>query len=108
MSEPQSQYWQECIAESLDQHGVKATAEQINLIAADIESSHDHYGMAFYQPAGPSQAERDLMEVREKLRVEQSKITCRQCNGTGSTTTYGGTMQCTSQCWKCHGEGRYV
>lgn len=50
MSEASKDYWIECISSSLEEHGVRASSEQIKLIADDIEGAHECYGMAFYSP----------------------------------------------------------
>jgi DnaJ-class molecular chaperone len=101
-------YWQECVAQSLDEHGVTATDEQINAIASDIEGAHENYGMAFYQPSGPSQSERDLKEAQRKLRAEQEKVTCRECKGRGRIILNGPYHSSNSECHKCRGEGRHA
>lgn len=103
-------YWEEAVAISLEESaGITLTPEQLTAVAKDMENSHDNIGMAFYSPPSDSLPyKRELEEAKEALRKEKSKVTCRECNGTGSQTTYGGTFESTSQCWKCHGAGRHL
>jgi len=97
-------YWEECIAQAMEEAEIKATSEQITLIAHHVEGAHECYGMAFYQPENPLIGE--LAETKLALKRERSKVHCDQCNGSGSITTPGPYRSSTSQCWKCHGEGR--
>jgi hypothetical protein len=39
-------YWEECIAEALEDAKVSATGDQIAIIAGWVEGAHENYGMA--------------------------------------------------------------
>lgn len=106
LSDAERSYWYETIAEAFCEEGIKATPEQIDSVAGFAENAHENYGMAFYQPSGPSQTQIDLDAARKELCEERSKIVCGECGGSGITHTYGGTFMSTSQCYKCRGEGR--
>lgn len=40
------EYWKECIAEALEDSGIKATDEQIDNITSWVEGAHENYSMA--------------------------------------------------------------
>ena len=101
-------YWAEVIEESLYERGITLLPKEIEAVAKDVEMAHENYGLAFYQPSGPSQTQMDLDAARKELSDERRKITCDECDGTGTTHTYGGTFMSTSQCYKCRGEGRHL
>lgn len=108
LSDAHRSYWYEVIEEAFCEEKIIATPEQIDSIAGFAECAHENYGMAFYQPSGPSQVQIDLDAMRKELSDERRKIHCEECNGTGTTHTYGGTFMSTSQCYKCRGEGRHA
>lgn len=99
-----NQYWEECIASSLDEHGITVTSEQITAIAADIAGAHECYGMAFYTPENPALSE--LREAKAELQKEREKVVCRPCGGRGRIITPGPYHSSDSQCCKCNGEGK--
>lgn len=101
-------YWEECLAQSLEDNGVAATQEQIRAIAADVQSGHENYGLAFYQPTGPSDAERDLKETQRLLREERAMVTCKECGGSGEYVSHGPIHRAYGQCFKCKGHGRHA
>ena len=99
----QLQYWKECLEDSFEEHKISATPEQIKGIASDIQASYENIGLVYPTPENPLISE--LLRVKQKLKKEMEKVVCKSCNGTGSITTYGGTLSATSPCWKCNGEG---
>jgi hypothetical protein len=98
-------YWEECLAESLDEHGVTATKEQLALIAKDVAGAHECYGMSFHQPENPLVRELDV--TRAALKREQEKVGCKVCKGSGRIISHGPYHSSNSQCDKCHGEGKH-
>lgn len=98
--------WKELIAESLEQHGVAATAEQIDRVAEDAAGIAESISEHSFRPSDPMV--RELAESQAALRREQSKVTCAPCHGSGVITTSGPHHGSTSQCWKCRGEGRHT
>lgn len=98
--------WKELIAESLEQHGVTATAEQIDLIAEDAAGIAESISEHSFHPADPMA--RELAESQKALKIERDKVTCSPCRGSGTITTSGPYHGSTSQCWKCRGEGRHA
>lgn len=98
--------WKELIAESLEQHGVTATSEQIGLIAEDAAGIAESISEHSFHPADPMI--RELAESQRELKRERDKVTCLPCRGSGVITTSGPYHGSTSQCWKCRGEGRHT
>lgn len=98
--------WKELIAESLDEHGVTATAEQIALIASDAAGISESIGEHSFHPADPMI--RELADSKAALKREQDKVACSPCKGTGRIYTPGPYHGSDSQCWKCRGEGRHA
>lgn len=103
-----SDYWNECISSALDEVDIVATKEQIESIAGDVEVSHENFGMAHGHDAIPNPLRTENDQLKNDLRTEREKVLCKTCKGRGSITTYRGTFQSTSQCWKCKGEGRHT
>ncbi len=111
MSDWQDEYWCECISIAADECGLVLTKEQVGCLASSARAGHENYGMASGNTVASgnrwAEIEREKDDISKKLRREQDKITCRECKGSGSITTYGGTFQSTSSCWKCNGHGRH-
>ena len=99
-------YWKECIECAFDEAGIIATVEQIEHVADTVRVSHDNYGMAFYSPPASEHLRSEIDDLKRKIKREQNKVHCRECDGLGSITTPGPVQSSTSQCWKCNGEGR--
>jgi hypothetical protein len=99
-------YWVECLQGAFDEHGIVATDEQIKLVAADVEGSHENIGMAFHQPESPYLSE--IKKLKADLEVERRKIGCLTCRNTGQEVINFGAMQSISRCPKCRGEGKHL
>lgn len=103
------EYWEECLAESLDEHGIIATAEQIKDIAEDVAGAHTVMGENLDPPVmGPSSHNLELDRLNKELANEKSKVVCRECAGTGRITEYIGPWFSNSQCDRCDGAGRHL
>lgn len=98
--------WKELIGESLDSHGVTATAEQIALIAEDAAGIAESISEYSFRPADPMI--RELADTEAALKREREKVTCRTCTGTGYLISHGPHHSSESSCWKCRGEGRHT
>lgn len=96
--------WKEFIGESLDEHGVSATAEQVALIARDAQRIAEGLSEHSYRPCDPTV--RELAETQAKLKAEREKVVCVLCKGSGRIYSQGPYHGSDSQCWKCRGEGR--
>jgi len=99
-------YWEECLAQSFEEHGVKATNEQIQAIAKDVDNARDCIGMAFPVPENPWK--RELAAAESALKREQSMRFCVICQGTGRVQYYTGPWAVNTQCDKCHGNGKHA
>lgn len=104
------EYWEEMVGESFCENGVEYDSEKVKLVAKDMSSAHEHYGMAFYQPpVSEHPVFAELEALKKQLRDEKSKVTCRVCNGAGQTHNPVGTSHVAiSDCWKCGGQGRHL
>ena len=105
-------YWEECIAEALEDAGIEATKEQLGTVVAWVEGAHENYGLA----TGADIANANFVseEARElkalKADIEKKRIwecdtkPCRPCNTTGTVKDGWGRD---SRCDMCRGEGRH-
>jgi len=97
-------YWIESLASSFEEHGIVATSEQIARVAADMQVSSENQGQAFYTPPNPMI--RELDETKKLLAAEKAKVGCPTCRGKGYVVENFMNRSSTSQCDKCHGEGK--
>lgn len=100
------EYWDECISIAFEEAGITATKKQIELVAADIASGHDNYGMAHGYDCIPNPLEADNKRLAQELKTEKEKVFCKDCNGTGTEYSQGPYHCSISSCWKCNGEGK--
>lgn len=102
-------YWDECIESSFNEHGIKATREQIENVAGDVEIAHENFGMAMGYHAIPNPLHAELEEAKRKLKIEQSKVVCSECRGSGiEISEMVGGRVAVSRCFKCNGDGKVV
>lgn len=99
-------YWEECLSESFDINGLKATPEQIKAIAYDVQISHENFGMFHGHDCIPNPLETEVETLKKALKKEQDKRVCEECKGRGVTHSYGCTFMSTSRCSNCDGEGK--
>lgn len=98
-------YWKECIICAFDDAGIKATDEQIERVAGDVEVAHENYGVSQGYEAIPNPLTAENEKLKQELKKEQEKTICPACKGKGVEHTYGGTFMSTSDCYKCGGSG---
>ena len=99
-------YWQECISQAFDDAGISASPEQMESVVMAVEGGHENYGMAHGHDSIPDPIRQENEELKKRLKKEQDKTVCRECNGYGSITSLGPVHSSTGQCWKCRGEGK--
>lgn len=104
--DPRLEYWEECLSQSFEEHGVTATRAQIAAIAADVEAGRDCMGMAFHVPENPLAGE--LQKAQAALVHEQKLVFCDVCLGSGRERYNAGPWSINTQCWKCHGHGKHL
>lgn len=63
--ENKKDYYRECLEESLIEHGVSATPEQIAAIASDIAGAYENIGQAFYQPPASDQHNYEMRQIKQ-------------------------------------------
>lgn len=102
-------YWEECISSSLEEAGIKATQEQIEQIASDVQIAHENYGMFMGHDCIPNPLKSENERLSQELKKEQDMVICKTCKGRGwIVESFGpGLRSSESQCWKCHGRGRH-
>ena len=61
-------YFFECISQSFDEHGIKATDEQIEAVADDVRISHENYGMAHGHDAIPNPLNADIENLKRQIK----------------------------------------
>ena len=99
-------YWEECISEAFDTAGIVASEDQIKEVACWVEGAHQNHGMAQGYDAIPNPLRLENDNLKKELKKEQEKVICKECDGVGWITIPGPYHSGTSQCFKCHGEGR--
>lgn len=105
------QYWRECIEASAQECGLSLTDEQAAHLAAGMEHAHEMYGQAHgHDVIGNPvevQAERELRELRDRIKAEEDwearTAPCTDCNTTGQVNDGWGRPQ---SCRRCDGKGR--
>ncbi len=104
------EYWACIVDEVIPDAGVTLTKEQRDEILENIIAHASMEGGAtgryIFDANLSASRQREIDDARKALRYEEDKLTCGSCNGRGTITTYGGTMQCTSSCHECGGHGR--
>lgn len=105
-------YWVKSVESSFGEHGVTATAEQIERVAGDMQGSSENEGMAFGDDVASAnwagEKEREIAELAKALEDERRKVHCETCGGKGYIRENYGTRSSESSCYKCHGEGRHA
>ena len=98
-------YWEECISEACDDAGLKATDEQISIIASWVEGAHENYGMAHGYDAIPNHLQLENEKLEKELKREKDKIPCPECGTRGRIVMQGPYHSSDSECYKCRGNG---
>lgn len=99
-------YWKECVESALEEAGLLATQEQVDIMANVVRGGHNNYDMAYPLPENPLIDEVKALE--KKVAREKSKVTCANCNGSGGwTVPVGVSHQSYERCHRCNGEGRH-
>lgn len=99
-------YWQECVAEALEDAGIGATKEQIETVTSWVEGAHENYGMAHGHECIPNPLVQENESLKREIIKERDKVICDNCNGRGRIVTQGPHHSSDSECYKCRGEGR--
>jgi DnaJ-class molecular chaperone len=103
-------YWACIVDEVIPDAGVTLTPEQreeiLENILAHASMEGEATGRNIWDANLSASRQREIDDAKKALRHEEEKLICRSCNGRGTRTTYGGTMQCTSRCDECDGNGR--
>lgn len=57
-------YWEDTVAESLEEFGIKLTSDQLIYVCESIQISHEHYGMAHGYDHIPNPLETEIRNVK--------------------------------------------
>lgn len=104
-------YWEECVRVGLEEAGIKATDEQVQILVGSVEGGHENYGMAHGHDCilNPVDTEATRTLARMKREKDQhdnwvsSTKPCRSCTTTGLVLDGWGRDQ---TCGYCGGQGR--
>lgn len=111
MADWQTDLWAETIECSFEEHGITATTEQLQAVAADVQCAHENWGMATGLDVATanfkSDERRQIEDLQKELRREQNMVTCRTCNGFGYIRINGPYHYSDETCHKCNGRGRH-
>ncbi len=103
-------YWRACIEEAFEDAGIEASDDQIDTVASWVDGANENYGLATGSEVATAnyigEKDRSIRDLKEELQKELDKKTCEVCKGSGNLTSYGGTHQSTSSCYRCDGQGR--
>lgn len=98
-------YWIEAVSSAIDEIGLTATKEQIEVMALNLMISAEQESMAFGPvPESPYKSELDALRI--ELKKEKAATWCGECNGKGWITIPGPYHSSTSKCFKCGGDGK--
>lgn len=74
-------YWVESVESSFGEHGITATAQQIECVAGDMLGSSENEGMAFGDDVASQnlsgEHDRELVRLRKELEAEHVRETAR-------------------------------
>lgn len=97
-------YWGICIPEILSEHGVDLDEDTLNAIIDDIESC-DSVKYEYSPDIGGCNQD-EASELKEKIRILEARVPCKECSGRGSKM-----VQITNchvsydDCIHCNGKG---
>lgn len=66
-------YWEECIRESFEDAGIKATEEQIYTVVSWVDGAHENYGMAFGHDCIPNPLNSEVESLKRRIRELEEK-----------------------------------
>lgn len=99
------EYWEEVISEACDEAQVSLTREQLQIIAKYVESAHEYYGEAHGHYCIPNPQLKEIEKLEQELERESTKITCKDCKGTGEQIFHGPAFTSSGSCHWCNGTG---
>lgn len=101
-------YWIEAVQSGLEELGKPniLNYDEILIMANVIQGCEENKSMYFGEDCIPNPLEAENKKLKIAFEKERNKVECSLCKGKGILISYGGTLQFTSQCDKCHGEGK--
>jgi|SRR6185312_14154528 len=104
-------YWHGALLESLGEHGISATKEQIEKLAKDcaaIAFDCSEFDQTHAGGGGLSDARFELEKLKREFAAEQAKVGCAACNGKGRLLSIAGSWVTDSPCTRCGGAGKHA
>lgn len=98
-------YWKECVESALEEAGLKANTEQIQLVADSVKIAHENYSFYTGEFNIPNPLEEEVNKLKVELKKEKSKTVCSACNSSGRVTIPGPYHSSNSECYECYGKG---
>ncbi len=74
MTDAKRDYWAESMAIAAEECGLVLTPEQLEALAGAAESSHEHYGQAFYSPPASDRLEAIQREHERRAEDQQKEL----------------------------------
>ena len=74
-------YWEECVSEALEDAGIEASDDQVNIIVEWVEGAHENYGMYSGNDIATENWHADYNDKINKVKSERDEIELKtQCN----------------------------
>lgn len=67
-------YWEECISEALEDAGITASQQQIDIVASWVEGAHDNYGTAMGYDAIPNPLVSEIESLKAAHKKELARL----------------------------------
>ena len=91
------EYWSVMVDDVIPDMGIVLTAEQrsdlLEALSSHASMEREASGESVWDSNLSASRQREIDDAKKQVRFEQEKLTCGSCNGKGSITTYGGTLQ---------------
>lgn len=102
-----NQYWRICAEGISDEMELSLPSEKLDqladLVSRAAEMETESCGHQFI----PNPDREEIERLQKLVILERSKVTCKECSGTGRYVSNSGPWQVSGNCHKCHGEGRH-
>ena len=100
-------YWIQAVEAALEEAGLSATTEQIEVMADVMDGAHEMYGEAHGYEHFGNPMEDEVKRLKKELQRERKKVVCPECKGSGEEVmVYLPGRVSRSTCCKCNGEGK--
>jgi len=73
-------YWLECIEESFEEAGIKATKDQIEIVASNVKASHENYSLFTGAECIPNPLECEVQSLKLKCKKLENDVETERLN----------------------------